>query len=192
MAVSAPTGLKFIKGESIDFVSGFQKGQFVFVFEFWATWCPPCRHSIPHLTELQRKYLKSAVFVGITNEDENTTKEYVESMGKKMEYSVAIDAEGNASRNFMEKYGVRGIPHAFVIAKNGSVSWHGHPMEPHFEKALQDATTVIPELDPKAPRENLMGYTVSELKAFLEFHSISGSHCVEKGELVDLIQSSKF
>jgi thiol-disulfide isomerase/thioredoxin len=43
---------KFIKGES---VKGFEKGK-IYVVELWATWCGPCRTTIPHLTELQKKY----------------------------------------------------------------------------------------------------------------------------------------
>jgi hypothetical protein len=26
----------------------------IYVIECWATWCPPCRHSVPQLTEVRR------------------------------------------------------------------------------------------------------------------------------------------
>lgn len=49
-------------------------------------------------------------------------------MGSKMDYHVAIDEEQTANMNYMEKYGARGIPHAFIIDKKGKVVWNGHPM----------------------------------------------------------------
>jgi len=43
------------------------KGKVVLV-EFWATWCPPCRTSIPHLTEVQKKFKdKGVVVLGISD-----------------------------------------------------------------------------------------------------------------------------
>ena len=59
-------------------------------------------------------------------------------MGEKMEYSVAVDKERSTSNEFMERYDLRGIPHAFVV-KDGKIVWHGHPMkglEAAIEKAL--------------------------------------------------------
>ena len=52
---------KWVKGSP---TKGFELGK-VYVVEFWATWCPPCRTSIPHLTELQKKYGNTVSFNGI-------------------------------------------------------------------------------------------------------------------------------
>ena len=35
---------QWIKGEPVDLAAG--KGKNVYVLEFWATWCQPCRESI--------------------------------------------------------------------------------------------------------------------------------------------------
>ncbi|MEK7713866.1 MAG: TlpA disulfide reductase family protein, partial [candidate division NC10 bacterium] len=75
----------WVKGTPITLASG--KDKSVYVVEFWATWCGPCRTSIPHLTELQKKYKdKGLVIVGITDEDKTTVSNFVEKMGEKMDY----------------------------------------------------------------------------------------------------------
>src|SRR6516225_7066119 len=51
----------FVKGEP---VKEFETGK-LYVVEFWATWCGPCRTSIPHLTELQKKH-GEIVFIGVS------------------------------------------------------------------------------------------------------------------------------
>ena len=111
----------WVKGEPVDVSSG------VHVVEFWATWCPPCLTSIPHLTALQEKYADRGVnIIGVSDEKLATVEAFVKKMGDKMAYTVAIDA-GATSKGYMGKYGVGGIPHAFVV-KDGEVVWHGHPM----------------------------------------------------------------
>lgn len=93
------------------------------IVEFWATWCPPCRKSIPHLNEISKKYKeKGLVVVGITDEDKATVEKF--RKGMPMEYNVALD-DGSLGK----KLGITGIPHAFVLDKEGKVAWHGHPME---------------------------------------------------------------
>lgn len=110
------------------------KGKPVIV-EFWATWCPPCRASIPHLNELNKKFKdKGLVIVGVTDEDQKTVTEFRKKLP--MDYSVAIDKEGKLG----EKFGVNGIPHAFVVGKDGKIVWEGHPMqlkEAEIEKVLK-------------------------------------------------------
>lgn len=104
----------------------------VVVLEFWAKWCGPCKTSIPHLNELYNKY-GEAVFISLTdeNKEQKNLDEFVEEMG--MQYPV-----GTGSTT-AQTYGVRSIPHAFIIDKNRTVIWRGHPLDPEFERTLEEA-----------------------------------------------------
>jgi thiol-disulfide isomerase/thioredoxin len=118
---------EFVKGEP---VKQFEKGK-IYVVEFWATWCAPCRESIPHLTKLQQEN-KGVTFVGVSiDEETGLVKPFVDKMGDKMDYRVAIDARdaGNArmAQAWLEASGQEGIPAAFVVDGDGRVAWIGHP-----------------------------------------------------------------
>jgi len=100
------------------------------VVEFWATWCPPCRVSIPHLTELQHKYKdRNLVIVGISTEKVDKVKPFVEQKGSEMDYAVAVDTGEAVSRGYMDAFGRNTIPSAFVVDANGKIVWVGHPMD---------------------------------------------------------------
>lgn len=113
---------EWVKGEPVELKEGN-----VYVVEFWATWCPPCRESIPHLTELQAKY-KDVTFIGVSDEDAATVKPFVDKQGENMDYVVAVDDGGATSAAYMQAYGQSGIPTAFVVNRDGKVVWVGHPM----------------------------------------------------------------
>ncbi|MFW5845746.1 MAG: TlpA family protein disulfide reductase, partial [Planctomycetota bacterium] len=118
-ALGDPT---WIKGEAPTLDDGEQWT----VVEFWATWCGPCRTSIPHLTRLQEEYADSLTIVGLSNEDTATVRPFVENMGADMAYAVGADAQ-QAYQSYMA--GISGIPHAFLVDPTGVVAWHGHPMQ---------------------------------------------------------------
>jgi len=121
----ALTGLEWVKGRPVTFEPGS-----IYVVEFWATWCPPCRTSIPHLTKIQRKYRSKKVkVIGITSEKMDKVKPYLVQMGAKMSYTVAIDKEGKTSKGYMRAFKQNGIPHAFIVDGEGKIAWHGHPMK---------------------------------------------------------------
>ena len=64
---------EWVKGDAVDLSEA--KGKNVVVVEFWATWCGPCRVSIPHLTEMQKKLEeRGVIFVGVSDEDSATVK----------------------------------------------------------------------------------------------------------------------
>lgn len=119
-------------------VTNFEKGK-LYVVEFWATWCGPCKVSIPHLTELAKKYAGKVDFVGVSafEADQKLVKPFVDSMGKKMSYNVAMDEvpagdergqHGAMAQMWMEAAGQDGIPTAFIIDKDGKIAWIGQPM----------------------------------------------------------------
>ena len=95
-----------------------QKGKTV-LLEFWATWCPPCKKSIPHLIELYNKYKdKNVVFMAFTDEAKETAEPFVKEM--KMPYPVGV---GSKSAN---DYGVSGIPLLlFPTAGRARTPWKG-------------------------------------------------------------------
>ena len=134
---------EFVRGEA---VKGFEKGK-TYVVEFWATWCGPCRTSIPHLTKLQKQYKELTIIgVAILEQDQSKVAEFVEEMGDKMDYRVAIDKvpegkegeEGAMVKNWMEPAEQAGIPFAVVINGEGKVAWIGHPgqMDEPLEKIM--------------------------------------------------------
>lgn len=93
------------------------QGKFI-IIDFWATWCPPCRVSIPHMNALAAKYADHAVVIGLSKEAEATVRAF-----KGMEYYSAIDTKGR----LQIAVGVRGIPNVIIIDPEGMVRWQGHP-----------------------------------------------------------------
>jgi thiol-disulfide isomerase/thioredoxin len=122
---------EWVKGQKID---GFKPGQ-LYVVEFWATWCGPCKASMPHLAELQTKYGDKVKMIGVSDEEtEKVTKFLKEEQSKDktwdqvVTYALAMDDERKTNDAYMKAAAENGIPTAFIIGKDGVIEWIGHPM----------------------------------------------------------------
>ena len=110
--------------------------QHVYIVEFWATWCGPCKVSIPHLNEVWRKFKDhDLVVIGadVSESDESGVPAFVKKMGDKMTYRVALDdksqdKDGAMAVHWMQAAGQNGIPTAFVVNRQGRIAWIGHPL----------------------------------------------------------------
>ena len=66
-----------------------------FVVEFGATWCGPCRQSIPHLNQLyQTLKTRNVEMVGISDESTKVVQDYLRKKGDGMSYTVVSDPSG--------------------------------------------------------------------------------------------------
>ncbi len=123
---------KWVKGDEVKIESGN-----VYIVEFWATWCAPCRKSIPHLTELQKEYEDQGLrIIGVSSEDERTVSNFVRAQGAKMDYTVAVDRSNRTNRAWLNAAGIDTIPTAFVIDRNGKVQYIGSPLNEHFDTVV--------------------------------------------------------
>jgi thiol-disulfide isomerase/thioredoxin len=93
------------------------KGKVV-LLEFWATWCPPCRASVPGLEKLHKAYKdKGLVLLAVTMDmgGDDEVRSYIKESG--ITYTVLKGTEDVAT-----KYQVRSIPMMLVLGKDGKIA----------------------------------------------------------------------
>lgn len=89
----------------------------VVIIDFWATWCPPCRESLPFLNELHRKYAKQGLQIVGMNVDEGAERDLKAFIAEKgLSYTIVM-----APRRLQNDYGVRALPVMFILDKQGKV-----------------------------------------------------------------------
>lgn len=98
------------------------KGKVVLI-DFWASWCMPCRASIPHLKELYKKYHSSGFEILSVSIDQNS-KAWKNAMLKEaMPWQQAIDKyeEGKDASVVMDAWGIQSVPFAVLLDVEGKV-----------------------------------------------------------------------
>ena len=88
------------------------------VLDFWATWCGPCRASMPHLARIQERYGDAGlVVIGLSVDEEGpaVVRRYAERL--RIHFRLAM-----ADEKLLDQYGpIRQIPTTFFINRRGEV-----------------------------------------------------------------------
>ena len=106
--------LKTLTGEEMSLANN--KGKTLLI-DFWATWCGPCRESIPHLVHLHKTYQgQGLAVVGLSMDkgDPKTVDHFAKSLD--IPYPIAI-----APEEIARAYGVNGLPTIVLIDKEGKI-----------------------------------------------------------------------
>ncbi|HTF29588.1 MAG TPA: TlpA disulfide reductase family protein [Flavitalea sp.] len=147
---------EWIKGAPVQ---KFEKGM-VYVVEFWATWCQPCRAAMPRLSAIAREYKDSVTILGIDiYEMESTSmkkiKAFVDSMGDRMDYLVAVGDSNSIAAEWINAAGEEntGIPKTIVVNAEGRLAWIGHPSD--LNKVLPKIVNKTWDLKEALARRNL-------------------------------------
>jgi TonB family protein len=108
--------LRDLNGEDMQLAS--LKGKVV-LLDFWATWCGPCRMTMPKLNNLFKQFHKKEVaIVGIDEgEDPETVRSFIRDHG--YEYPILLTARGDP---VLQSYLAYALPTTVVIDKNGVVA----------------------------------------------------------------------
>jgi glutathione peroxidase-family protein len=109
--------LPSLKGDSIRLSS--MKGK-VFLLDFWASWCVPCRYSNKQLVKLYSKYKdKGFEILGVSLDEKRN--EWKKAVAKDKITWLQINDDGGWNAISAAKWNINAIPASFLIDKDGNV-----------------------------------------------------------------------
>lgn len=89
----------------------------VLILDFFASWCQPCRQSIPHLVEMNRKYGKQGLQIlglSVDEEGERAVKTFNDEFRINYPLAFAVDPVS-------ADYGIRSVPVMYLIDKKWKI-----------------------------------------------------------------------
>ena len=100
----------------------------VVIVDFWASWCKPCRESIPWLNEMRARYAASGlVVIGVNVDAERDDAEkFLHQVP--MDFQIVFDPQGELAQRF----DLQGMPTSLLFDRAGNL------VETHF--GFRDAT----------------------------------------------------
>ena len=122
---------RWMQGEPLD---AFEPGT-VYVVEFWATWCQPCRKSLPQMDALARRYAGRGVrVIGVAAAESDGPADLGKFLADaRLSYAIAYRGRTDMYDTWVRAARGSGLPWVFVIDRSGRLAWWGQPFYDAFD-----------------------------------------------------------
>ncbi|HXX21982.1 MAG TPA: redoxin family protein [Terriglobia bacterium] len=120
-----------LEGESLS--NAALRGKVV-LFDFWGTWCPVCRESLPMVLSLRKKYRdRPFQIVGVnSDEDEQAWKRFIAS--NHMDWPEFLDSS-NALR---QAFDVNAYPTFIIVDRDGVITYNRSGWSPDMQGEMEE------------------------------------------------------
>jgi len=100
----------------------------VVILDFWASWCGPCKLTMPGIEQLAQSMAPDVVLLGVSLDRKATdASDYLSA--NNYDAIIALYGSYTLAYNLFQDYGNGGIPKTFVIDREGIIRYVGHPGE---------------------------------------------------------------
>lgn len=102
------------------------------LLDFWATWCGPCRNTLPMLDKLYKMHKANGLeIIGVSSETTDVLKKFYQ------QFPAPYPLYQDIGQKMWSHYNIRSVPTLILLDENGYILkvWHGV----RSEKALQEA-----------------------------------------------------
>ncbi|MBN2241884.1 MAG: TlpA family protein disulfide reductase [Acidobacteria bacterium] len=105
----------------------------IVILDFWATWCGPCRLTMPMLDEIEKEYSGEMSVLAINmQEPKGVVRDYILEEG--LNSRVLLDEDAAIGR----QYGVAGIPMQYLVDREGIVRLILSGFHPRMGSQIRD------------------------------------------------------
>jgi thiol-disulfide isomerase/thioredoxin len=105
----------------------------VVLVDFWASWCGPCRESLPQYEKLYTSLSRNDFEIVAVNLDEDLADAKKFLAAHPVTYPVVLDPAGDVPKNF----GLVGMPTSYLVDRDGVVRLRNQSFKPQDIEALR-------------------------------------------------------